>query len=144
MEPSAPSEPRSPGIVHRLGFGVTPDAQIRTVKAGVATDAFVALAAAIAVSEAALTSVVGLSGSTLARRKRSGVLLPAESEHLLRIANLFDRAMDVFGDDGDAADWLKAPNISLGGQVPLRVADTEIGAREVENLLGRIDYGVYS
>ncbi|MDQ3459226.1 MAG: MbcA/ParS/Xre antitoxin family protein [Deinococcota bacterium] len=43
-----------------------------------------------------------------------------------------------------AADWLRSENLSLGGRTPLEYADTEIGAREVENLLGRIEYGVYS
>ena len=43
-----------------------------------------------------------------------------------------------------AAEWLKTPNLSLGDKTPLEYADTEVGAREVENLLGRIDYGVYS
>jgi uncharacterized protein (DUF2384 family) len=40
--------------------------------------------------------------------------------------------------------WLKFPQRGLGGAVPLDYAETEVGAREVDNLLGRIDYGVYS
>jgi len=32
----------------------------------------------------------------------------------------------------------------LGGAIPLEYARTEVGARELEKLLGRIDYGVYS
>jgi uncharacterized protein (DUF2384 family) len=36
------------------------------------------------------------------------------------------------------------PQFGLGGAVPLEYAETEVGAREVENLLGRIEHGVYS
>ena len=73
-----------------------------------------------------------------------GSLNSDESEHVLRIAWLLERAVQTFEAVEDAADWLQTPNVSLGGTTPLSYADTEIGAREVENLLGRIEYGVYS
>lgn len=41
-----------------------------------------------------------------------------------------------------AKQWLNAPQVGLGGAVPLDYAKTEVGAHEVENLLGRIEYGV--
>ncbi len=63
---------------------------------------------------------------------------------MLRIAHLLDVASRVFDALESAADWLRSENLSLGGRTPLEYADTEIGAREVENLLGRIEYGVYS
>ena len=43
-----------------------------------------------------------------------------------------------------ARQWLSFPQYGLGGVVPLDYARTEVGAREVETLLGRIEYGVYS
>jgi putative toxin-antitoxin system antitoxin component (TIGR02293 family) len=50
----------------------------------------------------------------------------------------------VFDDESVAAEWLRAPNLALGDVAPLAMADTELGAREVDDLLGRIEYGVYS
>ena len=44
----------------------------------------------------------------------------------------------------NARKWLFSPQVGLGGAVPLEYAETEVGAREVENLLGRIEYGVYA
>ena len=44
----------------------------------------------------------------------------------------------------DGRRWLTSPQVGLGGAIPLEYAETEVGAREVENLLGRIEYGVYS
>jgi putative toxin-antitoxin system antitoxin component (TIGR02293 family) len=57
---------------------------------------------------------------------------------------LLKKADDVFGDGASAREWLTHKQPGLGGAVPLDFARTEIGAREVENLLGRIEYGVYS
>jgi putative toxin-antitoxin system antitoxin component (TIGR02293 family) len=54
------------------------------------------------------------------------------------------RAVDVLGSQEVARRWLTHPQFGLGGAAPLDYAETEAGAREVENLLGRIEYGVYS
>ena len=62
----------------------------------------------------------------------------------MRISNLYDRAIEVLGDQERAEAWLKKPNKALGMKTPLQYADTELGAREVENLLGRLEYGVFS
>jgi|FLYL01.1.fsa_nt_gi putative toxin-antitoxin system antitoxin component (TIGR02293 family) len=132
-------------VLHVLGL-TTSSTQglIHAVKEGLPVRTFTLLAAMLGISEAALAGVTGISSSTLTRRKRSGQLTPEESEHVLRIARLLDLAIQVFEDADSAADWLRSDNPSLGGQAPLAYADTEIGAREVENLLGRIAYGVYS
>jgi putative toxin-antitoxin system antitoxin component (TIGR02293 family) len=50
----------------------------------------------------------------------------------------------MIGDEKRAIQWLLIPNRALDGQRPFDQLDTDIGAREVEDLLGRIAYGVYS
>ena len=62
----------------------------------------------------------------------------------MRFSRLLEHAAGVFGNLERGRAWLKFPQYGLGGVVPLDYAKTEIGAREVDNLLGRIDYGVYS
>ncbi|MBA3608456.1 MAG: DUF2384 domain-containing protein [Chthoniobacterales bacterium] len=91
-----------------------------------------------------LAGQLGLARATLHRRKASGRLTSGESDKVLRFARLLGQAVQLFGSLEDARRWLKAPQRGLGGAVPLDYAQTETGAREVENLLGRIDYGVYS
>jgi putative toxin-antitoxin system antitoxin component (TIGR02293 family) len=54
------------------------------------------------------------------------------------------KAIEVMESEEDARRWLTSPQFGLGGVVPLAYAETEVGAREVEDLLGRIEYGVYS
>jgi putative toxin-antitoxin system antitoxin component (TIGR02293 family) len=82
--------------------------------------------------------------ATLHRRKADGRLGPAESDRLVRFARLLGRAIEVMESGEAARQWLCSPQFGLGGAVPLEYAGTEVGAREVENLLGRIEHGVYS
>jgi len=91
-----------------------------------------------------LAEKLSISRSTLQRRKAAGRLSPDESDKVMRFSRLLEHATNVFGDIDKARAWLKHPQYGLGGAVPLDYAETEIGAREVDNLLGRIDYGVYS
>lgn len=91
-----------------------------------------------------LAAKLCISRSTLQRRKASGRLSPDESDRVVRYSRLLKHATRVFGDIDRARAWLKHPQFGLGGAVPLDYASTEAGAREVENLLGRIEYSVYT
>ena len=91
-----------------------------------------------------LAGKLSISRATLHRRKNAGRLSPDESDKVMRFSRLLEHATMVFGDLERGRAWLKFPQYGLGGAVPLDYAKTEIGAREVDNLLGRIDYGVYS
>jgi len=62
----------------------------------------------------------------------------------VRYQSLLKKAEEVFGDAENAREWLTHPQRGLGNAVPLEFAKSELGAGEVENLLGRIEYGVYS
>ncbi len=78
--------------------------------------------------------------ATLARRVKS--LSPPESDRLARLARLWALAVDVWGTDSEALRFLAEPHPMLEGRVPRDVAvETEIGARAVEDLLGRLKYG---
>ena len=91
-----------------------------------------------------LAAKLAISRSTLQRRKAAGRLSPDESDKVMRLSRLLEHAKKVFGDVDKARAWLKHPQYGLGGAVPLDYAETEIGAREVDNLLGRIEYSVYT
>lgn len=93
----------------------------------------------------AVAGTIGIPQRTLARRKASGRLAPEESERLLRVSSIFEKAVDLFeGDVPSAVNWLSAPKRALENLSPLQYAGTEIGAREVENLIGRLEHGVFS
>ncbi|HVI07875.1 MAG TPA: antitoxin Xre/MbcA/ParS toxin-binding domain-containing protein [Candidatus Binatia bacterium] len=88
-----------------------------------------------------LADALDLSPRSLQRRRRSGKLAPYESDRLYRLARLLAIAVEYLGDGDRARRWLKRPNRALGGLAPIAAIDTEVGARQVENVLGRIAYG---
>ena len=79
---------------------------------------------------------------TLARRRHERKLDAGESDRLYRLARIAAQAIAVFGTDDKAASWLRRPNRALNGELPLALLDTDLGARQIEEVLGRIDYGV--
>jgi putative toxin-antitoxin system antitoxin component (TIGR02293 family) len=91
------------------------------------------------------TNYVQLPKQTMARRKVEGKLTSAESDRVVRFARLLKQATDMMeGDNAAAIRWLKAPQQLLENQTPLEFARTESGAIEVQQLIGRIEAGVYS
>ena len=93
-----------------------------------------------------LAGRIGISIATLSRRRRGGQGLDAgHSDRVLRFARLFRLAAELHDGDEDAARaWLSKPARALDGETPLDHAETEAGAREVENLIGRLEHGVYT
>lgn len=92
-----------------------------------------------------LASLIGIPERTLARRKTAGKLAPEESERLLRISTIFEKCVELFeGDVAAAVNWLTSPQKAFSGHTALLYSRTELGAREVENLIGRLEHGVFS
>jgi putative toxin-antitoxin system antitoxin component (TIGR02293 family) len=88
-----------------------------------------------------LATALDLSPRSLQRRRLSGRLARYESDRLYRLARIIALADEFIGDHEKAVRWLKRPNRALGGIAPVEALDTELGARQVENVLGRIAYG---
>ncbi len=113
------------------------------VRAGFSFAAFERFRKNVWLSSAELADLVQIPRRTLARRKDEGQLRPDESDRLLRVARMFGRAMELFeGDPHEAWTWLISPNRALGTETPLEAAATEVGAREVDDLIGRLEHGV--
>jgi len=103
------------------------------------------LAQKLAIGNAVLLEKLGIPQRTMTRRlSQHGRLTAAESDRAARLARVFANAVEMIGEEERAVQWLLTPNRALDGQRPLDQLDTDVGAREVEDLLGRIAYGVYS
>lgn len=121
------------------------DKLIHEVERGLPYKALESLAAASGVAVSVIASIAGIPDRTLARRKAASRLAPDESERLLRLSTIFEKAVGLFeGDIPAAVTWLTSAKKALGNQTPLGYSRTEIGAREVENLIGRLEHGVFS
>ena len=92
-----------------------------------------------------LATTIGISQRTLTRRKVEKKLSRFESDRLVSVARMLTQATELFENDkAKTLRWLGAPNRGLGGRTPLQMAQTETGLREVENLIGRLENGVFS
>jgi putative toxin-antitoxin system antitoxin component (TIGR02293 family) len=116
------------------------------VRAGLPIAEVEALRELLGLTVEGLAGRIGISIATLSRRRQSGEPLdPAHSDRVLRFARLFRLAAELHDGDEDAARaWLTKPAPALDGESPLDHAGTEAGAREVEDLIGRLEYGVYT
>ena len=88
-----------------------------------------------------LGRTVRIPQRTLSRRTR---FKPDESERILRVASVFQKALEVLGEVNTVRRWFTTPKRALGGHSPLDFCDTEPGAQEVDYLLGRIEHGVFT
>jgi putative toxin-antitoxin system antitoxin component (TIGR02293 family) len=118
--------------------------QIERIRAGLSFHELEKLQKALGVTLEKIGNALGMSRATLHRRKIQRRLAAEESEKLVRYQHLLAKATEVFGDSDNAREWLTHPQRGLGQAIPLEFAKSEMGAREVENLLGRIEYSVYS
>ena len=67
-----------------------------------------------------------------------------ESERVDRLARIALRATNVLGSAELAQRWLETPNGGLNGRRPLELLASDEETRLVEDILTRIEYGVYS
>jgi len=114
------------------------------VRLGLPYSAFEAFVERLGLPAKLLSALIGLPPRTLARRRASNHLSAGESDRLYRVARIAGLAQEALGGLDKAREWLRRPNRSLGGSVPLAMLDTEIGARLVEQALLRLEHGVYA
>ncbi len=118
---------------------------LRAMKKGLSYRTFERFRRNTSLSFERVTDLIDVPRRTMTRRKREGRFLPDESDRLLRAARLFGQTLELFEGDRDAAiEWLTTAQPGLGGTIPLDLARTEIGAREVERLVGRLEHGVFA
>lgn len=123
---------------------VTPEALRREVGTGLPYRSFEALQERLGLTREQMAAAVRVPSRTLARRKREGKLRPDESDRLLRVARIASEAARVLGSEDAAASWLREPILALGWAAPISLVDTDLGARQVEEVLGHIEYGLVS
>jgi len=81
---------------------------------------------------------------TYERRLSEGQALKIdEADAIARLLRVRDHARRAFEDDDLAEQWLTLPNPELENEIPIQMARTDVGAREVEAVLTRFEHGVY-
>jgi putative toxin-antitoxin system antitoxin component (TIGR02293 family) len=125
-----------------LGRALLTDTDLRSaIREGFPQKVVASLMTSAGLTLKELSAALDLSPRSLQRRRTQGRLARYESDRIYRLARILALAKQYIGDGETAARWLRRPSRALGGNVPLELLDTEPGAREVENVLGRIAFG---
>lgn len=112
---------------------------------GLPVEAIEKLKGVAAMTDSEIAGLLGIGEATLRRARASGELLDSStSDRLFRLSKVIAVALEVLESEHNAMSWLRRPQPGLGGQVPLDLLVTQAGTDEVETLLRRIDYGVYT
>jgi len=112
------------------------------VRNGLPAAMFEQVASTLGLSTSALAAKLGIARRTVTRKRGNGAPLSSEtSEKLLRAARVRNLGRMLFTTDEAVSEWLSKPDASLGNMAPLDLLDTDLGAREVENLLRALAYG---
>ncbi|MGC6425732.1 MAG: type II toxin-antitoxin system Xre/ParS family antitoxin [Akkermansiaceae bacterium] len=133
-QPGVLEEPKAP-------YDETP--MVTRIREGFPVQEFTTLQKLLDIPEDELGLLIGISPATLQRRKKAGNFERPESDKLVCLYRVFGKAMELFEEESTTRDWLKTENPGTAGESPLRYADTEYGAKEVEALVTRIEHGVY-
>jgi putative toxin-antitoxin system antitoxin component (TIGR02293 family) len=117
----------------------------KAIAAGLPFTAINKLQSAYAINFEELAAMLQVSSRTLVRRKIGGTLDPAVSDRAIRLIRVYSLARDLFeGDEEAAREWIKRKNRSLDDFSPETMIGTETGASLVEDLIGRLENGVFS
>lgn len=118
---------------------------LKRIEGGLPFDALARFQRRIGLPSAKVAELTQIPLRTLTRRRALGRLRPDESDRLIRASRLFENVVELFEGDVEAARrWVTSPQKALAGATPLAFTKTELGAREVENLVGRLEHGVFS
>ena len=126
-----------------VAWEASPMQCVLLLREGLTWVAFRRMALALGLSDATAAGILRIPPRTLSRRK-AGRLELNEGERVMRLIRLATRAIDVLGSPEKANHWLEAPNGALEGATPLSLLDTDVGTQAAEDVLGRIEYGVFS
>ena len=112
------------------------------VRNGLPAGMFEQVASTLGLSAGTLAAKLGIARRTVTRKRGNGAPLSSEtSEKLLRVARVHNLGRMLFTTDEAVAEWLSKPDVTLGDMAPLDLLDTDVGGREVENLLRALAYG---
>lgn len=117
---------------------------INKIKTGISQKELLHLKEVTELDYEKLAFIVGLTRQTITQKPVSYKYEVSESDKIYRIADLYSYGYDVFENKEGFNEWMMAENSALGNKKPIDFLDTMYGFQEVKDLIGRIDYGVYS
>jgi len=97
----------------------------------------------LGITLAELAKLLPISARTLQRYPKDKILNSDLTGHIVAIADVLVRSIEVFDDLDKARRWMSKPCRALGGEIPFTLLDSPLGIQAVQDELVRIEYGVY-
>lgn len=123
---------------------MTPLEKMETLRLGVTKTDLVKLKSRTELDYDKLAKALSVTRATLINKKGVEKFNPTLSERIIGLADIYSYGYEVFEDTDRFNQWMFRANQALGGKAPYDVIDNQFGREEVKNIIGRIDYGVYS
>lgn len=117
---------------------------ISLARRGVSKEAMRQVQNSMGLSQKEIAGLLHLTPRTLQRMADEDLLPAAASGHLLELARIYSRTVEVLGNEDLARQWLRTPVPALNNVAPLSLLDTPVGIQWVFTVLGRIEHGLYS
>ena len=136
-----------PGIAlfaDRPEYTLTSFEKIELMERGISKKDLESLKKAASLDYDKLAQVLNVARATLLSRKGREKFSQELSDKIIGLADLYSYGFEVFGEKDRFNHWVFVPNKALGGRSPFDIMHNSFGREEVKNLIGRIDYGVYS
>ncbi|HBM10875.1 toxin-antitoxin system antitoxin component [Pseudomonas sp. Choline-3u-10] len=155
MDQSSAASSRSSNVAANpmqvlLNERVDPDdplAVYRLIEVGLAPEDVLRLVDAVELlkDKAVLAKVIGMTERTLRHRAKAQrmALTSGQSSKVMRFAEILSKAEEVLGSREAAERWLVKPLFGFEGRTPLDLLSNSFGERMLEDLLTRIEFGVY-
>ena len=118
--------------------------KIELIEEGISKSALESLKAKAGLDYEQLAQVLNVARATLINKKGNDKFNKDVSDKILGLASIYSYGYEVFEDRDRFNRWIFRPNQALAGQAPFDILQSTFGREEVKNLIGRIDYGVYS
>ena len=116
---------------------------IEIARSGIQTKYIPAIEAYTSLSDKELSTILPISHRQFVRYTQSHMLNKEISSHLIQLIELFQKGYKLFGIE-KFKRWIRTPNKVLNDNSPLEIMDTSIGIELIEDIIGRIEQGVYS
>lgn len=117
----------------------------QNIRTGFPIHVFDVLKKQLDLSQEAILDIIGISKSTLDRRRKNKRFNTIESDRLYRLAAIYRLVLKLFNGDNDGAkEWFTRPVLALDDETPFSQLDTQAGAEKVRDLVGRLEHGVFT
>lgn len=118
--------------------------KVYAVRVGISKDQLVSFKNTIDIDYDRLSFILGTTKTTLHKKQSKDAFSASISEKVIGLMDVYRFGYEVFGEHNKFNKWVQTPNRALGNRIPLEVMDTFFGIKEVTNIIGRIQHGVYS